>query len=158
HLAADVGHVVADDLPVGDRMAGLLDALRQGRARLVVRRLAGVGYRQHRDAQRHEGARLVNSGHGAGYSCVAPNVLQLDTVPFFGPGVNQPPRGADEPWVKASGTTRASGLPPCAMRCSRSSPIAAAVCIAASTSPGSMNFHFSSEWCAHTPAKQSACS
>src|SRR5262249_14872621 len=35
--------------------------------------------------------------------------------------------------------------------------MADAVCIAASTSPGSMKFHVSCEWFAHTPARQSAC-
>src|SRR5262245_28739280 len=35
--------------------------------------------------------------------------------------------------------------------------MADAVCIAASTSPGSMKFQVSCEWCAQTPARQSAC-
>ena len=46
--------------------------------------------------------------------------------------MNQRWRCSDVPWVKLSGTTV-----PCACRCSVSSPIAAAVCSAASTSPGS---------------------
>jgi hypothetical protein len=53
--------------------------------------------------------------------------------------------------VNASGTTQ-----PWACRCNRSSPIAEAVCIAASTSPGSINCHFSWVRFAQTPARQSA--
>src|SRR6266446_4937342 len=73
--------------------------------------------------------------------------------------MNQRWRCAEEPWVKLSGTTR-----PVALRCKVSSPIAEAVCIAASMSPGSTSNGF--PWLcnllfsrfAQTPAKQSACS
>ena len=64
------------------------------------------------------------------------NVLQLDTSPDFKPVMNHCVRCAEVPWVNESGTTR-----PCAWCCNRSSPMAEAVCIAASTSPGSMNCH-----------------
>jgi len=38
-------------------------------------------------------------------SCSVRKVSQLETVPDFKPIVNQRVRCADEPWVKASGTT-----------------------------------------------------
>ena len=38
-------------------------------------------------------------------SCSVRKVSQLETVPDFKPVVNQRVRCADEPWVKASGTT-----------------------------------------------------
>ena len=50
----DFFHVVGDDGAAGDRVAGLLDALGQGRAGFVVGELAGVGNGQHRDIERNE--------------------------------------------------------------------------------------------------------
>ena len=56
--------VVGDDGAPRHDMAGLLDPLGERRAGLVVGRLAGVGHRQHRDLERHEGALVVDAGHG----------------------------------------------------------------------------------------------
>ena len=97
--------------------------------------LAGVGHRQHRDLERHEGALVVDAGHGGAIIAVAAaKVLQALTVPSLKPVENQRLRCSALPWVKLSGTTV-----PCVCRCSVSSPIADAVCNAASMSPGSRN-------------------
>ena len=72
------------------------------------------------------------------------NVSQLATSPDFKPVINHCVRCAEVPWVNESGTTR-----PCAWCCNRSSPMAEAVCIAASTSPGSMNCHLACARFAH---------
>ena len=55
------------------------------------------------------GRLLVDAGHVrfvyAHSRCAAAKVLQADTLPSFKPVVNQRWRCAEEPWVKASGTT-----------------------------------------------------
>jgi hypothetical protein len=56
-------HLVLDDRPACERVAGGGDALDQCIAGLVVGRLAGVGHREHRDPERHELAGFVDAGH-----------------------------------------------------------------------------------------------
>ena len=63
---ADLLDVVGDDGAVGERVAGLLDALGERRAGLVVGKLAGVGHREHRDLERYELPALVDARHGIG--------------------------------------------------------------------------------------------
>ena len=59
-------------------------------ARLVVRRLARVGHRQHRDLERHEGALVVDAGHGGAIiAWPTAKVLQALTVPSLKP-VDEP--------------------------------------------------------------------
>src|SRR5580704_6586375 len=63
HLDLNLLHVVGDDRARSERVPGLLDALGERRARLVVGERARVGHGEHRDAQRDEGFRLVDAGH-----------------------------------------------------------------------------------------------
>src|SRR6202035_5752015 len=65
---------VGDDAALGDVMAGSDDALYQKRAGLVVLYVARVGNREHRDLERHELLRLVDSRHGY-------TLTQHDTCP-----------------------------------------------------------------------------
>ena len=114
HAGADLLNVVGDDRAVADRVAGLGDALDQGRAGLVAGEIAGIGNRQHRDLQRHELPAFVDSGHGASvahtrtgctHSCAEAKVLQLPSLPDWKPVMNQRWRCSALPCVKESGTT-----------------------------------------------------
>ncbi len=104
---ADRLDVVLDDRALGEHVAGGADALGQRGAGFVVGKLARVGHGEHRDLQRHELSGLVDAGHLHAVLKLRPplNVSQADTLPSLKPVVNQRWRCAEEPWVKASGTT-----------------------------------------------------
>jgi NAD(P)-dependent dehydrogenase (short-subunit alcohol dehydrogenase family) len=136
HLRTDVLNIVGNDRARGELVPGGFKPLHQRRAGLVVRHLAGVGDGQDRNVERDEISRFVDAGH-YDYSCAARNVSQSATRPDSSPRLNQRTRCSAEPWVNESGTTR-----PVDCFCSRSSPIADAIPIAPSMSPGSMKSFF----------------
>ena len=66
----------------------------------------GVGHRQHRNLERHEGSLVVDAWHGRfDYCRAAVKVLQALMVPSLKPVENHRLRCSAEPCVKLSGTT-----------------------------------------------------
>src|SRR5262245_28713308 len=63
HLRANLVGVIGHDRARGDRVPGLLDPFGEGRARFILGERTRVGHGEHRDLERHELARVVDTGH-----------------------------------------------------------------------------------------------